>query len=368
MKNKYFIRVIKLIALIIPLAVLIVFGQTHLFYYDDHNTHRIENFYEQEEDSLDVVFIGASELINGYFPGKAYEKYGFTSYLYAMDANPGSLYVSQLKEIMKHQSPQVILVEIYGFLNDEDAPIYDEARLRVFVENIPFSVNKAQTILEQPFENKISFFVPFIKYHGDLETAQERISEGFEKPEDVMALFTKTATWTGSGDQGVPFDPAIYELSEDSRKCLIAFLEYCRNEKMDNIVFLNYPWYIQDENNHNLLTLVAQVKEIVSDYGYPFVDLQEKMDQIGLDVAADYYDEQHTNVYGQVKITDYLGSILVDEYHVVPREQSPENEKLWGEYVTQTQEWYDVADYLIQIEKDTYIFESSYWWVCRDEY
>ena len=81
--------------------------QKYMFCYTDQSSERVRRFYQEEKNSLDVVFLGASEVFTGFSPALAYEEHGFTSYMYAIDANPGALYKYQLKEVMKHQQPKL---------------------------------------------------------------------------------------------------------------------------------------------------------------------------------------------------------------------------------------------------------------------
>ena len=366
MKKKILIfisRTLKLMALVLPLACLIHFGQEKLFYYEDYNTRRIEQFYEEEENSLDVVVVGASETFAGFAPGYAYEMYGFTSYLYAQDSNTGSVYKASVKEIMNHQDPQVILVDIYGFLSGEGWEFIDETRVRMFVESIPFSLNKVQTILEHPLEHKISYFVPFVKYHGELATAQQRLAkldEAEKEYPNLKGIITQTVAYQGPADAGFAADPDTYQLSEGSREWLVDFLEYCRKENLDNIVFVNFPRLLENGNDNSMMVMVKRVEEILNEYAYPLLDLQNRMDEYGLDVNRDFYNMHHLNVYGMMKVTEYLGTKLVGEYGVVPTVQSEENRLKWEECVLNTRQFIQIADAEILYGYDMFISEENF--------
>lgn len=366
MKNNvklFLLRTLKFLALVLPLACVIHFAQENLFYYEDYNTRRIEQFYEEEKDSLDVVVIGASETFAGYAPGYAYENYGFTSYLYSMDSNTGSIYKSAVKEIMKHQNPQVILVDIYGFLSGEGWDFYDEPRVRMFVESIPFSMNKVQTILEHPFDNKISYFVPMVKYHGELATAQERLATLNEPEEDIPDLkgvITRTIIHQEGGDPGYDVDFEYFDLCADSRKCLEDFLAYCEKANLDNIVFVNFPRYLTNEDKNSWLGMIMRVEEILNENGYELLNLQNEMEQIGIDVTRDFYNEHHLNVYGQMKVTDYLGTYMVNECQVVPTAQTAENQQKWEDCVIATRQLITLADACIHRGEDYFIDETVY--------
>lgn len=360
---KYVSRMLKFIALVVPLVCFIMFAQEHLFYYEDDNTRRIEQFYEEEENSLDVILMGASEVSNDFSPGYAYENYGYTSYMYAVDFNRGTTYLSQLKEILKHQDPQAIVVEVYGFLVPSTWDGYHEARFRLYVESIPFSMNKVQTILEQPFEDKLSYFVPFIKYHGNLAEAQKRLAKiGEAEPvlPDLKGMNSISTVYDGEGDEGDTFDSADFALNEDIEKALIEFLEYCDAEGVDNVLFVNFPRILVDDNHNSNMEAAKKVEQILNRYGHELVNLQKEKEQIGLDENRDFADAHHLNIYGQMKLTDYLSSKLLNEYGVVPMAQSPENQQKWEKCASDTRLHFEMMDVLISKGEEQWVTELAY--------
>ena len=60
----------------------------------------------------------------------------------------------------------------------------------------------------------------------------------------------------------------------------------------------------------------------------------EAIEKIGLDLSRDFYDNEHLNIYGQEKLTSYLGSYLATEVLDTPIVQSEENAKHWAECVS----------------------------------
>ena len=77
--KKYLLRTVKLISLLLIVSLFTLFLQNFVLCHIDHNKLRIDGFYLEDENSLDVVLTGASELYTGFSPGLAYEKFGFTS-------------------------------------------------------------------------------------------------------------------------------------------------------------------------------------------------------------------------------------------------------------------------------------------------
>ena len=94
---------------------------------------RIKGFYLEPKDSLNMVTIGASETYT------------------AID-------------------PKVIVIEINGTLQDDEYQI-NEKRLRKYIDNIPWSVNKINTIKEiVPEDQQTEYFIPFLKYHSNWQS------------------------------------------------------------------------------------------------------------------------------------------------------------------------------------------------------
>ena len=327
-------RLLKILALIIPLFLFVSFSQNYFFCNMDQTTERVRRFYEEEENSLDVVFLGAGDVSTGFAPGLAYEKYGFTSYLYTFDANPASVYKYQLKEILSTQQPQAILVELNGFLYEDGYQKVD-VKLSNFIDNIPFSLNKLDAIRNFDTTNKLSYLFPFTKYHGD-----------WIKGGQLLETY-KWKTHTAKGPsmfKGItnctridPFDPAVLQGPNPSKpeengianRNLIDFLEFCKEEKLSNLIFVRFP----HRNFASYSNAVAHAEQVLASYGYSLWNLENKIEEIGLDFDRDFFNDEHTNIYGMEKLTAYIGDYLVNEVLDEPIRQTEENAKHWDNCV-----------------------------------
>lgn len=359
MKKVHLQRLLKLTALVLPIVLIVLFLQQYVYVYNDSNTERIRKFYQEEKDSLDVVFLGASEVFSGYAPGYAYGQYGYTSYMYAMDANVGSLYKAQLQEILSRQTPERIIVEVFGFTRPDDTQ-HAETNLRYFTQSIPYSCNRFNTIMNSEYDRKISCLLPFIKYHGNTELLESQLIyygltyETFFTPSLNKGMVTETTIFSGQGYREA-IDDTNGHLYQQGKSYLLDFLEYCRQEKLDNVVFVNFPRHLDDEDHNALLARVADIEQLVTDYGFEFLDLQKEFDSIGLDVSTDFYNPHHLNAFGQQKLTDYFGDLLINRYRITPRAQSPENQVLWLKSAAFADEYFTVAADMIARGDDFYL-------------
>lgn len=368
-------RMIKIIALILPIVLFWLVAENFLFYHTERNSDRFRRFYNEEPNSIDVVFLGASEVFAGYAPGYAYDQFGYTSYIYVTDANVGSLYKSQLKEVLAYQNPQMVFVEIFGFLRGNDTSLISEDRLRLFTESIPMSRNKVETVWEYPCDHKLSYFIPFLKYHAHpgmiLGNVTALLNDPMyinrKAPSLLKGISTICTVYDGPGDPGLPDDPAAHVLSPEAEHYLIDFLEYCKAEGLDNIVFINFPRYLENEDRHDLMSLVVQVEEIAGQYGYPLVNLQGTNDVTGLNEKTDFYNSHHMNVYGQRKITNHIGNLVMNEYGITPTVQSPKATANWEASARSTQEFFRLAEEAIKAGNATTIQEDFDPWLFRDK-
>lgn len=368
-------RIIKITALILPIVLFWLVAENFLFYHTERNSDRFRRFYNEEPNSIDVVFLGASEVFAGYAPGYAYDQFGYTSYIYVTDANVGSLYKSQLKEVLAQQDPQIVFVETFGFLRGNDTSLISEDRMRLFTESIPLSRNKVETVWEYPCDHKLSYFIPFLKYHAHpgmiMDNVRALLNDPMyldrKAPSLLKGISTICVSYDGPGDPGTPDDPAAHVLSPEAEFYLIDFLEYCKEEELDNIVFINFPRYLENEENHDLMSLVAQVEEIAGEYGYPLVNLQGTNEATGLDVRTDFYNSHHMNVYGQRKITRHIGNLVMNEYGITPRVQSPEATANWEASARSTQEFFQLAEGYIEAGQAVTIQEDYDPWLFRNK-
>lgn len=349
MKKTFMIRTLKFLALLLPIVMLMGTLQKYVFRFADTNTARIHNFYREEENSLDVVLMGASEVFAGFTPGYAYDQYGYTSYLYAIDANPGTLYKSQLKEVLRHQDPQVLLVEVNGFLYTEQEQLANEARLRLYIENIPFSLNKLQTIWEYGYEDKLSCLFPFIKYHGDWNKERELDNRYYlytsnERTRSVLkGVVTATITDTAEPKYRLSDCEESKPLIPETEACLLDFLEYCKAQGLENVIFVRFPHKLMEESDRDAVAYANTVGAIAESYGYSYWNLEEEVEMIGIDPMADYYNAHHLNIRGQVKMTDYLSKRMMEECSLVPMEQSEANRSHWEDAAFYTNFYIDYA-------------------------
>lgn len=348
MKNKsLWLRILKITALLLPVVLFVTFFPTDDF--DD--TTRIRGFYLEEEDSLDMVLIGSSENYAGYSPVLAYEEFGFTSYPYTLSGTDFNLFPYQMEEILRVQSPSMIVVDIAEAVRIRSGENAD-AILRQFLAAMPMSDHKHQIIRElgDP-EQILSYYFPFSINHGTStpQKVMDYVKANTALHRRGYSLLKGTLTFTGSGENwdGPWVDPmstagdySTAPVPPEVEQRLHWLLDICDGYPEIRFVFINTPHRIILEGSYVEFQQMNTLGQIIRERGYDFINLESLTDEIGLVPETDFYNSRHMNLYGQYKTTRYLSEILTEEFGLQGRALSEESKANWDSCVEYQKKYY----------------------------
>ena len=70
---------------------------------------------------------------------------------------------------------------------------------------------------------------------------------------------------------------------------------------------------------------------MLAQYGHTLLNLENHVEEIGLDFNKDFFNDEHVNIYGMEKLTAYLGRYLAEEVLDTPIRQSEQNARHWAD-------------------------------------
>ena len=356
------------------LAVCVCFGllQEYVFYHADHNRERIKGFFLEDDQTLDIVYLGASEVYSDIAPGYAYERDGVTGYLFATQANTILNYKSQLKNILKSQKSALVVIELNGAIYDVE-DLTKEANLRNYGDHVPLDLNKVEWVAENVGENQIEYLFPFIKYHGMWNDEDGEDKEKQDKFRKTIANDRSRGYNYLKGVLNWPFcykspQPSLNDtlpaaadqkqpLTQTAEKSLRELLEFCRSEGLENVVFARFP-HIVTEKTYDRFLRSNTVGDIVKEYGFDYLNFERDIAMTGLDEEKDFYNAEHLNVYGQKKFTAFLTDYLKEHYTVVRHALNDDQKKEWETCADYYEAYYRYNESLIQDKKVSELSED----------
>lgn len=374
----------NLVKVILFLAIIytVFLSCTYLF----RNTGRtkrenILDYYEEEQNSLDVVFVGASNILRYWDPMRAWNEYGFTSRNYATLAMGGSTYLYALQDALRTQNPKLVVIEPRMFLND--GADKNVGGVRNFLDSLDYDFFRLQAVnyycenMEMTWEEAIPYYIDLVHYHDNYAALKEwRHWQLADNRVDKVTDYEQVIKGYHMVGKLVVYDkPAEDVMSEkradlDSKSLKIYkdLIEYCQSENID-LLFLSSPWVVTESEMSKLNTL----SDVAQSYGVPFINTNRLYDEMGLDFSQDLMDAEHTNILGGDKFTDYMAAYLTDNYDL-PDHRGEEAYASWNELY---EEYLTVAKRLrkkvknqiaknektFQTERDMIVCENAIEWL-----
>ena len=354
--QQYVTRTVKTACFFLTVMVSCLLLQQYVLRNVDHNSLRVEGFYQEERDSLDAVFIGASDIYTSFMPGRAYEKYGFTSYLLASESITSEGVITAVKEVVRTQHPGVIVIEANAFLYGNSDNETNEGHVHKFFDNLPFSFNKLNYITKSvPVDQKWEFTFPLIKYHGLWTELPERVNmmqsnlsldvRGY----NVLKGYRTTAKVFKSDkpslNSKLPDEKGELDLDPELQNNLIELLDYSTEQNL-NVIFVRAPHFVTDET-YDRVKRSNKMASILKDYGFSYYAFENNTAEIGIDDSKDFYNEDHMNVYGAIKFTDFLADGLANSENIKADPMTDSQKEMWDEVVETTNQLYRYCDDLM---------------------
>lgn len=304
-------------------------------------TSTINQFYKMEKNSVDVLFLGSSVVVNAFIPQEIYEDYGIRSYNLGSEQQSPFLSYYLLKEAYKSQNPKAVVLDLKFMQRLHSEAINTTERLaRKTVDPMHWSANKVELIhticnMDQS-QSEISYYLTNIRFHSrwndlkdyDFDSSQLEQSsmKGFGAIPDLN-MVANAGHEGGYGDELTDPDPLMLEyLDKISQLC---------QENGSELILINLPQSDLTDGSHNYNKNYADAHQL------KYYDLSEKerfeeilnskVSECDASEPETVFISDHNNLWGAEKISSYMGHLLEDDCGILPvRDVQWENTK--GDY------------------------------------
>lgn len=346
-------RIIRITVFLIIFALLFAVCSS-AFKTNSDNTRIFKGMYAEQEDTIDVLFVGASCMKTNFVCPIAYRDYGFTSYTFGLDGMCFELMETMTAEVLERQSPKVVLVDLRTVTID-----FTNQKARTVIDHMKWSDNKKSAIEKFRGEDSdVSFYLTLDKYHSrwqDLGSVlayyyflvDETIKCGalneyglkeilFDSKHPLKGFYTSAVTTEINMYKSFAEVSEEVRVSESTEKALNGMMDFAE-EKGINLVFLISPMAYSENivENEKSPQKINYAKKLVEERGFECIDYrsEEFLNEIELDYSKDFGDYRHLNINGALKATDHLAGYLAEKYDLPDHRNDDEYDNEWQKSV-----------------------------------
>lgn len=284
-----------------------------------------KGFYDEPDNTIDVLFLGDSNIYRSISPIVLWDLYGISSYVYGSPGQNSYISYYFLRDALKTQKPKTVVLNVDTLFSKTKIKSGSLAKGFDDMENLRL---KAEVILnndiDAPITEKVAYIFKVFRYHDrykelnsdDFTYAYKKIHNSFKG----LAVSTEIKP-TKENNFNYLNKSKSAEMNENCKNYLDKIIDLCK-EKNINLILVEAPTYKSWTSKRSKV-----MKEYADSKNVRFIDLN--IEGIGLNWFTDTKDKGgHLNLYGATKTTKYFSNILIKEPEYINR-KNDKNYKHW---------------------------------------
>ncbi len=286
----------------------------------------------KEKNGFDVLFFGSSHMLNAVFPMQLWHDYGIASYNMGEHNEFLPAAYEALQVSLSFFTPSVVVIDCYCVRQDDcKAFVNNVGYAHQLYDAFPLNLTKIKAIMtmnEKPYRAELLF--PYSLYHNRWKEFD------FARGWNILFNDKISSFEYGSeyrvGVAPIPDDAQLHFVQSESplpkesagMGYMKKIIELCR-EKGIQSVFV----YIPPLTNEDMQREDNSARILCNEYAVPYISFLYRS-TVDCDVDLFNYDSinSHLNPSGARKVTDCLGKLLQESYHV-PDRRNDSNYASW---------------------------------------
>lgn len=324
------------------LAIITVLTMVYLPKFSESDGRHMRGFYEEEENSINVLMLGSCNMYSSYSPVIAYEQTGLVSYAYCCPDQEICTAYHYLKEALKTQENIQLVVLESLFLTCEPTA-KREYYNRLAVEYLHPSWNKLELIyelggMESEYMQTMDptapgktltyagYLFPLLRYHSREDVSWEEDIAWWWENDNYSVLKGGIPLYSYLNNETLDFPYVLNgEVVRDtSREYFIKIQELCQENGIELLLAKSPNHYRWDEEAISAIHAFAEERNV------PLLDFHDYDDFLLSDYST---TTGRLNVYGMKKFTEHMCDYIQENYSIRHTPLSPENQARWDECV-----------------------------------
>lgn len=325
--------------LIIASVVFVMTSYAVKPHYADKDRRIFAGFYGEKDNTVDMVYIGGSAAFVFWEPMRAWNSKGYATCLLGNNALQPTLIKYCVKEALRSQNPELLLIDVRPFIYGCDTSVSTnysngvKGNVSNTITQMSYSVNRLQAIYNTvPMEiGKFPYVFDIVGFRDAYSATSllrnpMLIFNRYHDPYKGFVFIDKHCEETFT-DQSAVTEKA--EISEELKPVLEDLLDYLKTLDKD-VLFVVHSYCISrdDQMKYNYL------EQIITENGFNFLNCNNYCSEIELDYSRDFYNENHVNIFGADKYTDFLAEYLDKNYTLPDRRSDPDYSSWSSDYKT----------------------------------
>ena len=271
-----------------------------------------------EKDSIDVLFLGSSVVVNAFIPQEIYNEYGIRSY--NLGSEQQSIYLSYywLKEALRFQKPKAVVLDLKYMWNIHPNDVINtvEPLARKCLDPMKWSSVKFEAVHNlcqlNESQSELSFYLTNLRFHSRWSEIQEYdFNDEMVKSYSLKGFGPMTAKGPDSYTTFEQKDKSVKtEFAPLMQDYLDRITELCKENDI-RLILIDIPGNYMNDAVNNTHTDYAERN------GIEYYNMCSTLyyNQIGAKLPEEKVFD-HSNIWGAIKTSRFIGKILRDEYGI----------------------------------------------------
>ncbi len=306
------IRILLKCMLACALFVCLWCGLTPLFRVN--RTVQGDLFRNLPEDTIDIIALGSSHMQYAFNPGVMYIEGGYYSYVMGSACQPFSQSYYMLQEVLKTQSPSVVLIDVFTLLSQSEICAADGMYYLAIDEMSGETRFEAAGDVDKDEETVLSYQFDLLMNHDNWKTIDwTNLSELFEEAKPAEG-YNAELGYVRQEPVVIQASPVwqyevteTIELSDEVKEWIDRIICLC-DENDITPIFIKTPYSIDQDNWNQLNAVFTYIEE----QGVRTINYISRASEIGWYKDMDG-DDWHNNSWGSEIITTDLAQYLQEE-------------------------------------------------------